>query len=350
MELQNMERRLYKNFRKDESTQSKETNYGTNFFQVEKQYLNIYQDYLQNLLINLISYQNTPVTFDGRFCEWCLRTFGYCRIGGDDSNNIFVLEPENNTVLPETGKFGFMIDKQEINSPFNHEELHQITRFNVKDLDRGYITLANKYNYYFGTLGQNFSDMELINRTAQSLAYIKATEIFNLQQMHVPYIGFSKNKNLTALNVWKQINNAMPFINVGDDVDDLDSVVKLANLNIPNFLADLKQQWNNELSEMLTMLGINNVGVDKRERLVKDEVDANSQLIEASGNIYLDARNSQLELLNHVLGTNIKAVFNQAAYKQLVQLMTDTRTDIHAIEDSEDRTGDDLMKGVKTDG
>ena len=44
------------------------------------------------------------------------------------------------------------------------------------------------------------------------------------------------------------------------------------------------------------------------------------QLIEASGNIYLDARNNQFELLNEVFGTNIKAVFNQDAYNQLVSL------------------------------
>ena len=54
------------------------------------------------------------------------------------------------------------------------------------------------------------------------------------------------------------------------------------------------------IRELLTMLGINNVGVDKKERLVSNEANSNSQLIEASGNIYLDARNNELALINKV--------------------------------------------------
>ena len=96
------------------------------------------------------------------------------------------------------------------------------------------------------------------------------------------------------------------------------------------------------MSEMLTMLGINNVGVDKKERLLANEVDANSQLIEASGNIYLDARNNQLQMLNYVLGTNIKAKFNQDAYNALVSLTREKKDleedfdeDVHNAEESD---------------
>ena len=354
MEINNIERRLYKNFRNTHpsSSQTSQSLYGSNFEAVEQAYIDIYEAYLNNLLVNLITYKNAPITFDGRFCEWCLRQFGFCRVGGIDKENIFVLEDNGaQNKLPGLGMFGYLVDQAQIANPFKKgETLCQITRFNVNDAKDGFVTLANKYNYYFGGFGSTFSDVQLVHRTALTLAHIKATELFNIDQMKIPFIGFSKNKNLTAANVWEGINAGLPFVNVDEDAGDLNNIIKMADLNIPNFLPDLKDQWNNELSEMLTMLGINNVGVDKKERLVKSEVDANSQLIEASGNIYLDARNEQLALINHVFGTNIKAEFNQEAYTELVQLMTDTRTDIHQIEDEEDKVGDHQAKQIVNKG
>ena len=68
------------------------------------------------------------------------------------------------------------------------------------------------------------------------------------------------------------------------------------------------------------MIGVSTVGVEKKERLVASEAVANAQLTEASANVYLQARNQQLELLNAVLGTEIKATFNQQAYEKLVKL------------------------------
>lgn len=347
MEINNIERRLYKNYRNHpNSSETSQSLYGSNFEQVEQQYIAIYESYFNNLLINLITYKNAPITFDGRFCEWCLRKFGFCRIGGTDKDNIFVLE-NGNDALPDAGMFGHLMDKATIQNPFNSDDeldkLQQINRFNLKkmkDKQEGYVTLSNKYNYYFANFGTVGTDFALTQRTAYTLAHIKATEVFNMNQMKVPFVAFTKDKNLTAQNIWEGINAGLPLVVIDKELGDLDSVIKVADLNIPNFLPELKDQWNNELSEMLTMLGINNVGVDKKERLVKSEVDANSQLIEASGNIYLDARNNQLALINEVFGTNIKAVFNQEAYMQLVQLMTDTRTDIHQIEDEEDKAGD----------
>lgn len=55
-------------------------------------------------------------------------------------------------------------------------------------------------------------------------------------------------------------------------------------------------------------------------------------MTEASANIYLDARNSQLELLNAVLGTSIEAQLNQESAKQLVNL----RQEIEQSEDPKD--------------
>ena len=56
MDLSNVERRIYKNYRNSfKNTNSQEVMYGSNFDQVQNEYYAIYFDYLNNLLLNLIS-------------------------------------------------------------------------------------------------------------------------------------------------------------------------------------------------------------------------------------------------------------------------------------------------------
>lgn len=324
-DISRMEKRLMRSLPLGGSNKTDTTTarYGGNFEIVEKEYYNIYFDYLVNLIINLIKYENAPKTLDERFLEYNLRCFGYCRVGGTDKDNIFCLKSDKQPSDVNTTQLGFLTDEVEITNPFSveFEKLPLITRTNYKKLDKGYINLSNKFSYLVAGLAGTYTDFKLIDRVAMTLAKIKATQVFNLNQMKLPYIVFTKNKNLTGINIWEQINQGVPVIQIdGEEMHNVNEFVQVANLNVPDFTPSLKTQWNNEIDEMLTILGINTVGVDKKERLVATEADSNSQLIEASGNIYLEARNRQLELINEVFGTHIEAKFNQESYEQLVKM------------------------------
>ena len=295
MDLSNVERRIYKNYRNSfKNTNSQEVMYGSNFDQVQNEYYAIYFDYLNNLLLNLISYENAPIEFDSRFCEYCLRMFGVVRVGGDP-NHIFVIGQNTNSSLPNVGMFGNIIDDTVIEFDKNEYEhkLQQITRLNINKEDRkaGFVTLTNKYSWYNAGFSFGFNDYMLIERVAKTIALIKATQVFNINQL-----------------------------------TDINRVFGIANLNVQDHLSSLKDQLNNELNELYTMLGINTVGIDKKERLVANEANANAQLTEASANIYLDGRNNALELLNEAMQRidpsfkPIKAVLNQGSANQLLQL------------------------------
>lgn len=317
-----IEKRIYKINRNSMRSNNSEVMYGGNFDRVQNEYYRIYLDYLNNLLLNLISYENAPLTFDSRFAEYCLRMWGYCRIGGTDKDNIFVFDGKNGQ-LPNTGKFGGLIDDTSLLLPgsIDDKRVKQINRSNFKQIGvPGYVTLSNKYSWYVGGFALGFNDFDLIDRVAKTLALIKATQVFNLNQLKTPYVGYTTNKNLTAKNIWNNINAGIPFIELDESVGDISRVFGIANLNVQDHLQSLKDQFNNELSEFLTIVGINTIGIDKKERLVQNEANANAQLTEASANIYLEARNNQLELLNYRLGSNIKAVLNQDAAKELLSL------------------------------
>ncbi len=254
MDLSNVERRIYKNYRNSfKNTNSQETMYGSNFDQVQNEYYAIYFDYLNNLLLNLISYENAPIEFDSRFCEYCLRMFGVVRVGGDP-NHIFVIGQNTNSSLPNVGIFGNIIDDTVIEFDKNEYEhkLHQITRLNINKEDRkaGFVTLTNKYSWYNAGFSYGFNDYMLIERVAKTIALIKATQVFNINQLKVPYIGYTSNKNLTAKNIWNNINAGIPFIELDEGITDINRVFGIANLNVQDHLSSLKDQLNNELNEL----------------------------------------------------------------------------------------------------
>lgn len=323
MRIDKVERRLYKLHRNQTRKDTDENLYGDNFATMEQEYYNIYVDYFTNLVLNLITYENAPDTLDERFLEFNLRYYGYARIGGIDKDNVFVLGQNQNGEYG-LNALGSLIDQSTIPNPFavddSTQELPYLTRMNYQDKNDGYVTICNKYNYYMAGLMTTFTDMQLVDRVSKSLAKIKASEMRNIDLMKQQFIGLTKNKNLTANQVFQQIQEGKSFIGVDSDLGDITSILDVTDFNIQDYLPSLKTAWNNEVSELLTMLGIDTVGVDKKERLVAQEAAANAQLTEASANVYLQARNQQLEILNHVLGTKIEATFNQQAFQQLVKL------------------------------
>lgn len=323
MRLDRLERRIYKTRRNRLGKDTDENLYGDNFGLMEQDYYRIYNDYLTNLVLNLITYENAPDTLDERFLEFNLRYYGFARVGGLDQDNVFVLGQNQNGEYG-LNALGSLIDQSTIPNPFSVDdktkELPYLTRMNYREHEAGYVTLTNKYNYYMSGLMSTFTDMQLIDRVSKSLAKIKASEMRNVDLMKQQFIGLTKNKNLTANQVYQQIQEGQSFIGIDEDLGDITRVLDVTDFNIHDYLASLKTAWNNEVSELLTMLGINTVGVDKKERLVSMEAEANAQLTEASANVYLQARNQQLEILNEVLGTKIEATFNQQAFQQLVKL------------------------------
>lgn len=323
MRIDKVERRLYKIHRNESRKDTDENLYGDNFATMEQDYYNIYVDYFTNLVLNLITYENAPDTLDERFLEFNLRYYGYARVGGVDKDNVFVLGQNQNGEYG-LNALGSLIDQTTIPNPFavddSTQELPYLTRMNYQDKNDGYVTICNKYNYYMAGLMTTFTDMQLVDRVSKSLAKIKASEMRNIDLMKQQFIGLTKNKNLTANQVFQQIQEGKSFIGVDSDLGDITSILDVTDFNIQDYLPSLKTAWNNEVSELLTMLGIDTVGVDKKERLVAQEAAANAQLTEASANVYLQARNQQLEILNHVLGTKIEATFNQQAFQQLVKL------------------------------
>lgn len=84
-----------------------------------------------------------------------------------------------------------------------------------------------------------------------------------------------------------------------------DNAIRAIKTDVP-YVADKLLVYKHELwNECLTFLGINNINGDKKERLIVDEANANTQLIELSADIMLASRQEAVKEINKKFGLNI---------------------------------------------
>ena len=132
----------------------------------------------------------------------------------------------------------------------------------------------------------------------------------------------SEKQRLTMLNLYKEFDGNAPFI-FGDknlDMNDL-TVLKTDAPFVADKIYQLKTQiWN----EALTYLGISNVNIMKKERLVSDEVIRNQGGTIANRYSRLDSRRQAVEKINKMFGTNI-----EVNYREDFQMLDEERAPIN---------------------
>ena len=122
-------------------------------------------------------------------------------------------------------------------------------------------------------------------------------------------IECDENTRLSMLNLYKEYDGNAPVI-YGDRALNT-SDLKVLKTDAP-FVADklytLRTQiWN----EALTYLGVNNVNVTKKERLISDEVNRNQGGTIASRKSRLKMRQEACEEINDMFGLNVWVEFEE---------------------------------------
>ena len=127
----------------------------------------------------------------------------------------------------------------------------------------------------------------------------------NIEAQKTPIIvRCSDKQRLSLKNAINQRRDNEPVIwstdqaNIGDMVSTLD-------LNAPAVFKDLQTQKHMILNEVFTDFGINNANMDKRERMVANEVEANNEQVQASEDVMLKAREQACKEINRIFGLNI---------------------------------------------
>lgn len=143
---------------------------------------------------------------------------------------------------------------------------------------------------------------------AYNIANVERTIEINLNQLKRPYIFLvPENQRFTFTKLVNDIKNNQDVI-IGNKDLNLENVLPI-NTITPNNTLDLYTLKKRYYNEALTDMGINNLNVDKKERLVSDEVSSNDEDVLINRNSMLYARKIACKQINEMFGLNVDVKF-----------------------------------------
>lgn len=158
------------------------------------------------------------------------------------------------------------------------------------------------------------SDIELF---AYKLYEFDRTMVVNIKAQKTPVmITCDENQRLTMKNLYAQYDGNEPFIFGGKDIDlkKVQAIITGAPYVADKVYETKTQIWN----EAMTYLGISNVSMIKKERMVTDEVSRNMGSTVASRYTRLEMRKQACKQINKMFGLNI-----DVEYRADIQTYTD---------------------------
>lgn len=247
----------------------------------------VYGEYLERLTelsISMFEWKNLPDTIDARFLE--LTLFG-------DGQAVFFKDEE----------LGYLCLQVAMNGGFNvyrvpvRRRAYAVNGYQQNlDIDNSVIV----YNNYLRT-----NSVNMVKIYAKRLYNLDRIIDVNANAQKTPVlVQGTEMQRLTLLNLYKEFDGNAPVI-FGDKNLDLNGL-KSISTEAP-YVADKIYQLKTQIwNEALTYLGISNLNIQKKERLVSDEVVRNQGGTIASRYSRLEARRQACEQINKMFGLNVE--------------------------------------------
>ena len=144
----------------------------------------------------------------------------------------------------------------------------------------------------------------------------------NIEAQKTPTLVTCTDKQRLSLKqAINQRKDNEPVIYADNSFDK--DMISTIDLNPPMVFKDLQLQKHMILNEFFTDIGINNANMDKRERMVANEVEANNEQVKASEDVMLKSREEAVKQINKIFGLNIKVsrrkLDEMPEYKDIVE-------------------------------
>ena len=236
---------------------------------------------------SLFEWSGLPNNMDERWIEKYLFSSGKC---------IFYKDP----------KMGFMVaglaQEGGVNCYGDPTSVYPVAENYVYDGDK----LVNGDNCYI--IRNNdlmLPNFPIIRQYSYKLTNIDRAIDVNIEAIKTPTIvRCSDKQRLSLKNAINQRRDNEPVIWTADNAN-IGDLISTLDLNPPIVFDKLQTQKHMILNEVFTDLGINNANMDKRERMVANEVEANNEQVKASEDVMLKAREKACEEINRIFGLNI---------------------------------------------
>lgn len=259
-----------------------------------------YLERLTELAITMFEWKNLPDSIDERFLELTLFSDGQAVFYKDENMDEFlalqvIINGKLNVYRVPINRRAFAA------GGYN---------YNLTDKDSVII-----YNNYLRTNSYRMCVMY-----AKKLYNLDRIIDVNANAQKTPVLlKAGETQRLSLLNAYKEWDGNQPVI-YGDKGLDTNgfTVLKTDAPYVGEQIYQLKTQyWN----EALTYLGISNLNMQKKERLVSDEVTRSQGGVVASRYSRLEARRQAAKKINKMFGLNIEVDYRED-YREMVEPMT----------------------------
>ena len=176
-----------------------------------------------------------------------------------------------------------------------------------------FVVLRNKLVNYV-------NDREIINHYVDELAEIVLSRYSISMQVKISTIFLGEPNDESINQVIENLYNGMPYIKGSLLFDPHEQIYHVDNAGMAQNFQELKREYQNKISELNNMLGINSLAVEKSSGVSDEEAKSNRGYTTSNANIQLDGRNSGLKRLNKRYNLNLEAVYNDEVASELQEL------------------------------
>lgn len=260
-----------------------------------------YIDFLRRMTkicLSIFEWENLPESMDSRFLEESLFFYGQAALLHDETvgyvNTLCAGENLNMYRLPSTLN---CYSPSQVFQTYRAVYSGLIKEVKEEDKDKYCVLVKNSWD----RIPTAYTIQLFAERLYQAQRVIDTN--INAQKTPIIMLGTEKQK-LTLENLYKNYDGNTPVI-YGDKDLITNEAFKAIKTDSP-YVADKVQNYKKEIwNEFLTFIGVNNIDVEKHERLISGESEANNEVINLNLQSYLEPRKKACEEFNKLYGTNI---------------------------------------------
>lgn len=285
-----------------------------------QRFISIFKGRYLELLPSLINYKNdTQTSVDFMKVEVALRN-GYDVVVGETiKNNIQVigytkgLKTSNNPMILFNDRLLNEKDIQFVIPKHLRKTFYKEISYYDSCQTGNFIVLKNKTLNYT-------NDYEILDHYIQELSEIVISRYSISMQVKVTTLFLGEVGDESINQLISSIYNGDPYIKGSKLFDPVDQIFHMNNENIAQNFQELKREYQNKISELNNMLGMNSLAVEKSSGVSDEEAKSNRSFTTSNANIYLDGRNNGLKKLNKRFNLQIEALYNDEALSEIAEI------------------------------
>lgn len=246
-----------------------------------------YYYYKMMLIVrNLFEWEGLPNNMEARWIERYLFADGKC---------IFYKDPD----------MGFMVAGYGQNGSVNcYDDPTLVQPIAPNYVYKGEQLINGENCYVIRNNDLMLPEFGVVRYYAYKLSNIDRAIDVNIEAVKTPTLVTCTDKQRLSLKqAINQRRDNEPVIYADNSFDK--DMISTIDLNPPLVFKDLQIQKHMVLNEFFTDIGINNANMDKKERMVSTEIEANDEQVKACEDVLLRSRQEACDQINRIFGTNI---------------------------------------------